>query len=231
MKPALILLHGALGGKDQFSTLQENLKDQFQIYTLNFEGHGGRKSDREYSMENFEENLLDLIETENLEPANIFGYSMGGYVALKLAIDYPAKVQKIMTLGTKFAWTPESANDEVSRLNPLKIEEKVPEFARQLKERHSPLDWRQVLSKTGEMILTLGKGAALVPKDFEEVQCPVLITRGSEDQMVSEMESRKIAETLPQGEYHSFEGFKHPLEQADTDTLANRIIGFFKRED
>lgn len=223
----LVLLHGALGSKDQFDTLKKELSNSFNVYTLNFEGHGGRESKREFSMKNFMENLLELMQVEKLESANFFGFSMGGYVALKLAMEHPGKVEKIMTLGTKFGWSEEAAHEEVSLLNPLKLEEKVPEYADDLKKRHAPLDWHEVLSKTGEMMLSLGKGQAEHIEDFKKVQCPVLITRGTKDRMVSEEESKEVANTIPNADFYSFEEFKHPLEQVDVARLSEKVRAFF----
>lgn len=224
----LILLHGALGSKDQFAALEETLQDSFKIFTLNFEGHGGRSSSREYTIANFKENVLQLMEEQKLTSACIFGYSMGGYVALKLAIDHPEKVEKVMTLGTKFAWTPDIASQEVSRLNPLKIEAKVPQFAKQLEQIHSPLDWHQVLSKTAAMMIDLGDGKGIATKDFKKVECQVLIAAGSEDQLVTIAESREVANTVPRGSFHLFEGFKHPLEQVDVEELVTAVKEFMR---
>lgn len=222
----LILLHGALGSKDQFASLEESLQDSFKIYTLNFEGHGGRSSSREYTIDNFKENVLELMEEQKLTSACIFGYSMGGYVALKLAMDHPEKVEKVITLGTKFAWSPDIASQEVSRLNPLKIEAKIPQYAKKLEQRHSPLDWHQVLSKTAAMMVDLGDGKAIATKDFKKVECPVLITAGSEDQLVTIVESREVANAIPRANFHLFEGFKHPLEQVDMEKLTAAVNKF-----
>ena len=228
MKPSLILLHGALGGKEQLNPLAEKLKNQFEVYTLNFEGHGGRSSEREFSLDHFAENLYQFIEGEKINKPNIFGYSMGGYVALKNAIVHPDKVNRIMTLGTKFDWSPESAAREVKMLNPDVIAEKVPKFAEQLRQRHAPQDWKQVLSKTAEMMLALGNGKALQPIDFRKVNCPVLITVGSSDNMVSVEESQEIASAISNSAFEVFEGFKHPIEQVDVGMLAERIEAFMK---
>ncbi len=228
MKTSLILLHGALGCKTQLLPLGEKLKDHFDVYTLNFEGHAGRSSDREFSLDHFSENLLQFIENEKLVSPNIFGYSMGGYVALKLAMSHPDKVKHIMTLGTKFDWSPESAAREVKMLNPDVIVEKVPKFAEQLKERHAPGDWKQVLHKTADMMVALGNGDALNPADFSKVNCPVLITVGDTDNMVSVEESQQIANVIPNSKFDIFEGFKHPIEQVDVGMLRNKIVDFFK---
>ncbi len=228
MKPSLILLHGALGSKAQLLPLGDKLKDHFDIYTLNFEGHGGLSINREFSLDHFSENLLQFIENEKLVSPNIFGYSMGGYVALKLAMSHPDKVKHIMTLGTKFDWSPESAAMEVKMLNPDVIVEKVPKFAEQLKERHTPEDWKHVLRKTADMMLALGNGEALRPAAFNKVNCPVHITVGGADNMVSIEESKNVADSIPNSAFEVFEGFKHPIEQVDVGMLRNKIVDFFK---
>jgi len=38
----LLLLHGALGSKEQLAALALKLKDKYVVHTLNFNGHGGR---------------------------------------------------------------------------------------------------------------------------------------------------------------------------------------------
>ncbi len=225
--PNLILLHGALGSKLQLAPLAERLREHFEVHSLNFEGHGGRSSNRAFKLDYFTENLKQFIEDKKLDSPNIFGYSMGGYVALKLAISHPDKVNRIMTLGTKFDWSPESAAREVKMLNPAVIEEKVPKFATQLKERHAPEDWKDVLHKTAEMMLALGNGDAHKPADFNNVSCPVLITVGSADNMVSMEESQQIAQAIPHSSFEVFEGFKHPIEQVDVVVLGERVKLYF----
>jgi pimeloyl-ACP methyl ester carboxylesterase len=224
----LVLLHGALGAKEQFIALAEKLKNHLEVYTLNFEGHGGRSSERDFSLDHFMENLNDYIEGHHLHKPSIFGYSMGGYVALKFAIKYPDKVNRIMTLGTKFDWSPESAAKEIKMLNPDVIEEKVPQFAAQLKERHAPLDWKEVLYKTAAMMLALGNGEAHKPIDFKTVGCPVLITVGNADNMVSIQESQQIAQAIPKSTFEVFEGFKHPIEQVNVQVLGERVKLFLR---
>ena len=40
MTQKLLLLHGALGSKEQFTALNEQLSSEFEVHTLDFEGHG-----------------------------------------------------------------------------------------------------------------------------------------------------------------------------------------------
>lgn len=225
----LLVLHGALGSEKQLEPLKKVLEESFEVHTLNFRGHGGRDFGQgAFSINGFTEDVLEYLKAHNLDQVSIFGYSMGGYVALNLAKKEPNRINKIFTLATKFAWSIETASKEVKMLNPAMIEEKVPAFAATLKERHAPLDWKLHLKKTAEMMLELGGGAGLSTKDFGAITNNVLITVGSKDRMVSQKESEEVANLLPNGVFELLEGVKHPIEQVDLELLAEKARLFFK---
>lgn len=224
----LLILHGALGAKDQFEALKKDLSENFEVHTLNFSGHGGLPFAKDFSIDRFKEELKVYIQDNALEGANIFGYSMGGYVTLRLLYEEPNIISKLFTLGTKFDWTPESAAQEVKMLNPEKIEEKVPAFAQALAKRHQPNDWKEVLLRTKDLMLQLGNGSALTLKDFQKIESPVIIGIGDQDNMVSLEESKNVADLLPHGALKIFEGFKHPIEQVNTGQLATALSDYFK---
>lgn len=223
----LILLHGALGSSPQLLPLWAALKNDFNLHGFNFSGHGGENFEAGFSIKIFSKELETFIESNKLAPANIFGYSMGGYVALQLAKDKPGLINKIMTLGTKLQWTAEIAANEIKMLNPDVIEQKVPKFAEQLKQRHAPLDWKEVMRHTAGMMVALGNGEAMSLYDFGKINIPVLITLGSLDQMVTQDESRAVVEVLPNGRFEIFEGIKHPIESIDVNMVAEKIKSFF----
>ena len=144
-KENLLLLHGALGSKVQLRPLKQILEQKFNVFDLNFEGHGDVYSEQDFSIDLFASNVRDFLKEQNLENTHIFGYSMGGYVALHLANHKPSLVNKIVTLGTKFDWNPEGAAREIKMLNPEKVEEKIPAFAGYLNKLHSALSWKVVM--------------------------------------------------------------------------------------
>ena len=124
---------------------------------MNFSGHGGRAFlGAPFSIKLFSEDVLNFMEENKIERANVLGYSMGGYVALNLARHFPGKLLKIITLATKFHWDEATAAREIQMLNPDKIEMKVPGFAEILKNRHSPNDWKEVLRQATSMLVALG---------------------------------------------------------------------------
>ncbi|MCA6078405.1 alpha/beta fold hydrolase [Fulvivirga sedimenti] len=226
-REALILLHGALGSSAQVEPLIPYLKQDFDVYTLNFSGHGGLPVPSRFSINDFTSDVVRFMDLNKLPYAHIFGFSMGGYVALKLAERTSKRTGKIMTLGTKFDWTPETADKEKAMLNPSKIEEKVPAFARFLLERHAPSDWKQVLHTTAGMMTALGNQPDWIA-GRNTVMNEVCLMVGSLDSMVTIDETRKIADALENGSFRVLEGVLHPMEKADPSSIAGEILSFIK---
>lgn len=195
---------------------------------FNFIGHGGEPIPNEpFSIELFANQLADEITRRNMQPADIFGYSMGGYVATYLARTSPDLVKSVFTLGTKWKWTPEIAQREVRMLDPQKIEEKVPQFANALAKRHHPQDWHVVLRKSAEMMLTLGDKNALSPDDLKSVQQPITVALADADQMVTREETEEVASALPNGAMTIIPNSQHPIEKVDIERLILEMRRFF----
>jgi pimeloyl-ACP methyl ester carboxylesterase len=207
--------------------LSERLRHNgFAPQTLNFSGHGGAPFSEGFGIEQFAKEVLRFMDEKGLEKADIFGYSMGGYVALNLARLHPERVGRIITLATKFDWTPEGVEREAKMLDPEKIEAKVPAFAAQLRERHAPNDWKLLLRKTADMMLDLGQRPLLTPDVLSKITHPCLICLGDNDLMVSLAETTQAAEALPNGRLHILEQTPHPFEKVDLDVLQHVILSF-----
>lgn len=224
----LIILHGALGSKAQFEVLAKLLETHFGIYTFDFDGHGAKSaSETNYSIELFARNLEAFMKSNHIEKPLIFGYSMGGFVALKLESMCPGSIEQLVTLGTKFDWTPASAEKEVKMLNAEKIEEKVPSFAAYLKSLHGEDNWKKVLERTARMMLEMGNEPVLTAADFSQIQVPVQLLRGSKDIMVSEEETEKVREQLADSTYREVANWQHPINLISPEELAQELLSSY----
>ncbi len=222
----LLLLHGALGSKNQLDPLKELLQHKYEVYTLNFSGHGGEPFQENFSIAQFSKEVNQFLENNSMDCVSIFGYSMGGYVALYFAQCYPQKVNRIVTLGTKFYWTEAIANKEVGRLNPEKIEEKIPKYAAILQSRHHPNDWKKVMSKTAQMMIQMGLENPLQSADYLTINTPTLCIIAEQDEMVSIEETADVYRSLPNGSFFSMPMTKHPIEQVNLELLTEKINVF-----
>ncbi len=227
MNKPILLLHGALGAESQLLPLKYELeKLGYLVYTLNLSGHGGAPFSKDgFGIEVFAQDVVDFINDKNLTDLHIFGYSMGGYVALWYALHYPEKISKITTLGTKFDWSPESAAHEVKKVNPIKIEEKIPAFARILERRHAPNDWKELLNKTAVMMSELGERPLLDESNLSKISCPITIGLGDLDDMADKTYSENVSSMLPNSKFLMLPNTPHLIEKVNLNDLVRMLTG------
>lgn len=223
----LLLLHGAIGSASQLEPLARQLQTEFDVHAINFFGHGGANgNDRTFSIDAFARQAASYIQAANLTGINIFGYSMGGYVAMYMARHLGTNINKIITLGTKFYWDEEVAAKECKMLQPAVIEQKLPAFAQVLSERHGATEWKNLLNKTAEMLHQMGKVNPLQSNDYQQVQAPSLIMIGDRDKMVTRDETIHTFQSLPNAQLAILPGTPHPIEQADSSLVAFMVRRF-----
>lgn len=228
MQP-LLLLHGAIGAADQLEPLAKALSNRYKVYAIDLSGHGNEPFSCEpYSMMLFANDALKFMEKHGIEKISVFGYSMGGYVGMYLAKHHPERIDKIVTLATKFHWDEETAAKETQMLDPAKIEAKVPAFARALEKRHAGKDWKEVMSRTADMLRSLGADNTLKIDDYKDIQTQCLLLLGDRDKMVGLDETLAVYRTLPNAAMGMLPGTPHPIEQVNVETLSFFISNFIK---
>lgn len=223
MEP-ILLLHGALGAQDQFDALAARLSENYAVHRLNFSGHGPDTVMPEaFLPEVFVNDVLQYLADNGLDSVNIFGYSMGGYIALMLALRYPERISAVLTLGTKMDWNPEAAAREAAMLNPDTILEKVPAFAKALQQRHGESRWRTVLEKTAGMMQYLGEYCPLDEAALRAVAIPVTVALADADEMVRREEAVQAAEWIPGARFEVLEGGRHAIERCPVEGVVEVI--------
>lgn len=224
----LVLLHGALGHPKQFDPIIPELEKHFEVYELLFSGHGGSPlPETGISMEGLVEQLHGFFEERKLECPHVFGYSMGGYVALCHALKYPSRIRSILTLATKFDWTVEISQKEAKMLVPESIEEKVAAFAKQLASLHGAKKWKNLVRATADMMLDLGENPRLSEKDCKQLSIPIQLMVGDGDKMVGIEETLKVGNQIPDSRFAVLPHTIHPLEKVRPGLLLDLMKDFW----
>lgn len=226
-KQAVLLLHGALGSEQQLRELSNVLNQHnFLAYHFDFYGHGKNTDyNQAFSIPGFAEQLINFIYQHKLAPIAVFGYSMGGYVALYAALQEPNLFKSIYTLATKFAWNPQAAAQETRYLNKDFLGDKQPKFLQMLAERHTNLDY--TLLQTQQLLLSLGTEPALSPEKIAGLDLPVRLAVGDKDLMVSIEETVEYYRSLLNGTMQVLPATKHPLEAVSIPKLVQALIDFW----
>src|SRR5579863_8565438 len=107
----LIMLHGGFGTFEMFSALSPALALGHQVIGVDLYGHGHTAlTDRPIRFESMADDIAGLIHHLGLEKVDLLGFSLGGAVALQMAIRHPENINKLVLISTPFkrtGWHPE----------------------------------------------------------------------------------------------------------------------------
>jgi pimeloyl-ACP methyl ester carboxylesterase len=153
----LVLLHGGYGAVEMFAGILPALAEHRQVIAVDLQGHGRTADvDRPLRYESMADDIAALIRQLGLPGAEVMGYSLGGGVALRTAIQHPELVSRLVLVSTpckRHGWYPEVLAAMAQQ------DEHVGEEMRgtpphELYVRVAPRveDWPQLWAKTGELL-------------------------------------------------------------------------------
>jgi len=100
----VVLLHGAfMTITNNWTEMIAKLSKSRQVIAVEMQGHG-RTADinRDFSYENLADDIAALLDYLKIKQADVLGYSMGGGVAMQLAIRHPEKVRKVVSISAVY---------------------------------------------------------------------------------------------------------------------------------
>jgi pimeloyl-ACP methyl ester carboxylesterase len=180
--PPLILLHGGLGSGEMFGPVLPLLTERHQVIAVDLQGHGRTADvDRPLDIRLMAGDVAALIDHLGLDTPDVVGYSLGGGVAFQTAVQYPAKVRRLVMVSANIR--PDAIYPEM-RAQQGQVNAAAADFMKETPMYHlyqrvapRPQDFPRLLSKIGEAM----------SKDFdfsEEVrglQMPTLVVAADAD--------------------------------------------------
>ncbi|HXJ49189.1 MAG TPA: alpha/beta hydrolase [Candidatus Acidoferrum sp.] len=107
----LVLLHGGFGSVEMFGPNVELLAAGRRVIGVDLQSHGrSPAADRPMRFETMADDIAALIAQLNLQRAAVMGFSLGGAVALRTAIQHPELVERLVLVSAVFkrrGWYPE----------------------------------------------------------------------------------------------------------------------------
>src|SRR5687768_2559884 len=100
----LLLLHGGLGSIDMFELLLPTLAKERQVIAVDLHGHGRTVlGDRPINLVDIGDDLAIVLKQLAYEKVDVLGYSFGGGAALRLAIQHPSLVRRLVVASAPYA--------------------------------------------------------------------------------------------------------------------------------
>jgi pimeloyl-ACP methyl ester carboxylesterase len=158
----LLLLHGGFGTMEMFGPNIELLAAGRRVVGVDLQSHGrSPAADRPMRLEAMGDDIAALIEALGLERAAVMGFSLGGAVALRAALQHPGLVERLVLVSTVFkrkGWYPEMTAG---------MDAMGPETAGQLMATPMFEGYRQVAPRVEDWPVLVRQVAEVVKVDYD----------------------------------------------------------------
>lgn len=173
----LVLLHGAYMTIDAMGEVVSELAKSRQVIAVELQGHGGTADiDRPLTYEQMADDVAALLRHLVIEKADVFGYSMGGGVALQVAIRHPEVVRKLVVASASY--TSDGMHPELLEIIPALTPEAFagsPIEEAYLQTAPNPDDFPTLVAKLKQLDM---EPFAWPPEDIRGIAAPTLLIIG-----------------------------------------------------
>lgn len=225
--PTLLFLHGGLGNIEVFNDLISQLPNEFKMIGIDSRGHGkSTLGSQSLTYELLQNEVETIIKHLNIEDITIIGFSNGGTIAYRLAALSNLKIKKIITIGSP--WNTkhvERITDSFSKLTcDIWKQHCQDDFEHYQKLNPEPNINRMFKLAIDMALDTSSKGRPNAC--VKNIKCPLFITRGENDPIVSYQDIQDLAETVKKGTVCNISSAGHEALKDQPKLLAERIKSF-----
>lgn len=119
--PAIVLLHGLLGSHQNLSGIAKSLGENFDVINVDLPNHGLSPQSDEINYSQMANHISRLTDSLGISHYALLGHSMGGKVAMQLAIDQPEKINRLVIVDVAPVAYPPSHNSLFNALSELDL--------------------------------------------------------------------------------------------------------------
>ncbi|MBI3512430.1 MAG: alpha/beta fold hydrolase [Bacteroidetes bacterium] len=242
----LIILHGLFGISDNWATLSKQWSEFFTVYAVDLRNHGQSPWDDEWNYKVMAEDVMELIVNEKLEDVMLLGHSMGGKAAMRLALDRPEIISKLLVCDIapkKYDEHNQQVVDALLKVNPEKISSRkeaenilaqyIPEngtiqfllknlYWKDGTDDKQQLAWRFNLEVISKNISIVSEATdAPFPNETE-----TLFLRGERSDYISTKDETEIKNIFPRAQVRTIAGAGHWIHADQPEEMFHAVMKF-----
>ena len=222
--PPVIILHGLFGFSDNWATIAKGLADNHLVVTPDLRNHGRSQHLPDHSYLLMADDVRAFMEEHWMFHAAVVGHSMGGKVAMQLALSHPDSVERLVVIDMEPQQAEDNHSDifrallgmDLSKMTSRTeaetyLSEHIPDFGtRQFllknitREDDGTFTWKMNLP-----VLWENYDNVLASVSGEPFHKPTLFVRGSRSNYIRDAEIPHIKTLFPQAEVVTIEGAGH----------------------
>lgn len=244
--PPLLLIAGLTDYTAKCEWQVERLGDHYDVIVYDNRG-AGRSSQPPpgYTMVDLAHDAAGLLDALDVESANVFGFSMGGMIALNLAIHHPERVRRL-ALGCTSAGGELTIEPEpdvlATMLRPSSAESRYDDYLDGAWITVSPTTLRERPELLAELA-ELAAGNKQTPQGYAgqlqavashdvasrlaQITAPTLVMHGERDLLVPPENGRLLAERIPDATFVTYPDAGHMFFIEEQEDVNRRLHEFF----
>lgn len=240
----VVLLHGFSDDLNYWNFISSDLEKYFTVLKIDFRGHGKSElGDKKITIDLLTDDVVELLKTLYIEKCYLIGFSIGGSVAIDIAIKNKNLVKKLVLVST-YGKIDENTKEKFKLIN-KSMKKSYENYYNTIIDYVLPKD---VINENSEKLCTIcdekSKSADCEDlrkilygvKQFDnldkvrQINAKTLIIAGLDDTLVLPEQSKLLNEKINNSQLEICEGVKHNVFiKPQTERLKKMIIEFLRK--
>jgi pimeloyl-ACP methyl ester carboxylesterase len=232
----ILNLHGHPGSGHSLSVFTNHLSKHYQTLAPDLRGYGRSRSNGNFAMTDHLTDLEALLDQFGIEKCLVLGWSLGGILALELALRLPQRITGLILVATAakprgnhppISWQDNVNTGIAALLNLIQPGWRwnIETFGkrslfRYLIQQHTPMAYSYIAKEavsaylqtstraTSALYSALKSGYNRLP-DIHEIKCPSLVLAGAQDRHITADASLEMAQHLSNCQWHCYPNTAH----------------------
>ncbi|HEX2825729.1 MAG TPA: alpha/beta fold hydrolase [Burkholderiales bacterium] len=239
--PPLVLVHGVGTRLEDMDLLCRELEPYLRVLRYDLRGHGeSEKVPGPYTLEDFSDDLVELLDAMQWERVHCFGFSLGGLIVQRFALDHPDRLVRAGLISAIAGRTPEERASALRRADELRdgggatshLDQAVTRWFTDAFRAANPdvIEGRKqrILANHPQCYAAAYRVLASydLADELPKIRHETLVATGEFDQGSNTRMSRLMAQRIPHAQLRILPGMKHALLLECPHLLADLIKSF-----
>lgn len=241
--PALVILHGLFGSSDNWLTIAKSLAEEYRVILPDARNHGQSPHSDTFDYPSMAKDVVELLDSLNLESVFLVGHSMGGKTAMHLACTYPKRVKKLAIVDIAPRYYQPHHQTILAGLHNLPLDKVktrrdadqalslhidelgVRQFLlKNLDRTEAGYQWRMNLPVITDHIENVGEGL----EDDQQYSGPTLFIDGATSSYIKASDEEVIGQHFPQARIQTIAKAGHWVQAEQPEAFKEALLSFLQ---